>query len=225
MPPVSRGYNRSMNSPVRPPRQVPITFIVIAAFAAAIGLWLGQRFLAAPAQPKLQNAVLYPSPRAIPDFHLTQTNGAPLTLDAWRGRWDIVYFGYSSCPDVCPTTLATFKSVWRDLQARGLTDKVRFNFISVDPQRDTPELLGKYVSYFNPDFVAATGSDDELTRLTHSLGLIYSRTTDANGTIEVDHSGSAVIVDPDGKLIGLFRPPFDAPAVVSDMTMLMSSAK
>jgi protein SCO1/2 len=225
MPPVSRGYNRSMNSLVRPPRLIPITFIVIAAFAAAIGLWLGQRFLAAPAQPKLQNAVLYPSPRAIPDFHLTQTNGAPLTLDAWRGRWDIVYFGYSSCPDVCPTTLATFKSVWRDLQARGLTDKVRFNFISVDPQRDTPELLGKYVSYFNPDFVAATGSDDELTRLTHSLGLIYSRTTDANGTIEVDHSGSAVIVDPDGKLIGLFRPPFDAPAVVSDMTMLMSSAK
>lgn len=214
-----------MNSLVRPPRLIPITFIVIAAFAAAIGLWLGQRFLAAPAQPKLQNAVLYPSPRAIPDFHLTQTNGAPLTLDAWRGRWDIVYFGYSSCPDVCPTTLATFKSVWRDLQARGLTDKVRFNFISVDPQRDTPELLGKYVSYFNPDFVAATGSDDELTRLTHSLGLIYSRTTDANGTIEVDHSGSAVIVDPDGKLIGLFRPPFDAPAVVSDMTMLMSSAK
>ena len=214
-----------MDSPVRPSRQIPITFIVIAAFAAAIGLWLGQRFFAAPAQPKLQNAVLYPSPRTIPDFHLTQTNGTPLTLDAWRGRWDIVYFGYSSCPDVCPTTLATFKSVWRDVQARGLADNLRFNFISVDPQRDTPELLGKYVSYFNPDFVAATGSDDELTRLTHSLGLIYSRTTDANGNIEVDHSGSAVIVDPDGRLIGMFRPPFEAPVVVADITTLMSGAK
>ena len=111
------------------------------------------------------------------------------------------------------------------MQARNLTDKLRFNFISVDPQRDTPELLGKYVSYFSPDFVAATGNDDELTRLTRGLGLIYSRTTDANGNIEVDHSGSAVIVDPNGKLIGMFRPPFEAPAVFADMTTLMSGAK
>jgi protein SCO1/2 len=222
---MSRGYNQAMDSPVRPSRQIPISLIVVAAFAAAIGLWLGQRFLSAPTQPKLQNAVLYPSPRAIPDFHLTQTNGAPLTLDSWRGRWDVIYFGYASCPDVCPTTLATFKAVWRELQARKLTGNVRFNFISVDPQRDTPELLGKYVSFFNPDFIAATGSDDQLTGLTRSLGLIYSRTTDATGNIEVDHSGSAVIVDPKGELIGLFRPPFEARAVAADLTTLMAGEK
>jgi protein SCO1/2 len=214
-----------MDSPVRPSRQIPISFIVVAAFAAAIGLWLGQRYFAAAAQPVLRNAVLYPSPRSIPDFHLTQAAGAPLSMNDWRGHWDIVYFGYTSCPDVCPTTLATFKAAWRDLQTRDLTDKIRFNFISVDPQRDTPELLGKYVSFFNPAFIAATGSDDELTRLTHSLGLIYSRTTDANGTIEVDHSGSAVIVDPRGQLIGMFRPPFDAASVVADMTTLTAGEK
>ena len=214
-----------MDSPIRPSRQIPISFIVVAAFAAAIGLWLGQRYFAAPAQPILQNAVLYPSPRSIPDFHLTQATGESLSLDAWRGHWDIVYFGYTSCPDVCPTTLATFKAAWRDLQTRNLTGNIRFNFISVDPQRDTPELLGKYVSFFNPAFVAATGSDDELTRLAHSLGLIYSRTPDANGNIEVDHSGSAVIVDPKGQMIGMFRPPFDAASIVADMTTLTAGEK
>ena len=214
-----------MNSPVLPSRQIPISFIVVAAFAAAIGLWLGQRYFTAPAQPVLKNAVLYPSPRSIPDFHLTQATGAALSLNDWRGHWDIVYVGYTSCPDVCPTTLATFKAAWRELQARNLTDKIRFNFISVDPPRDTPELLGKYVSFFNAAFIAATGSDDELTRLTHSLGLIYSRTTDANGVVQVDHSGSAVIVDPEGQLIGMFRPPFDAASVVADMATLTSGAR
>ena len=83
-----------------------------------------------------------------------------------------------------------------------------------------PAQLGKYVGYFSPDFIAATGSDDELTRLTRALGLIYTRTTAANGNIEVDHSGSAVIIDPQGRLIGLFRPPFTASALTADLATL-----
>ena len=174
MPPVSRGYNRAMNSPSRSSRQIPISFIVVAAFAAAIGLWLGQRYFAVAAQPVLQNAVLYPSPRSIPDFHLTQASGTPLSLSDWRGHWDVVYFGYTSCPDVCPTTLATSKqrgAIFK--RAISPTRSVSISYPSIR-KRDAPELLGKYVSFFNPAFIAATGSDDELTRLTHSLGLIYS---------------------------------------------------
>jgi protein SCO1 len=209
-----------MDSAPRPARSLPITFILIAAFAAAAGLWLGQRVLTAPAQPTLRNAVLYPSPRAIPEFHLAQANGKPLTLADWRGHWNVVYIGYASCPDVCPTTLATFKSVWQDLQERKQSGNFQFDFISVDPQRDTPELLAKYVSFFSPDFIAATGSDDELQRVARSLGLLYSRTTDAKGNIEVDHSGSAVIVDPQGRLTGMFRPPFSAPDMLADLTTL-----
>ncbi len=211
-----------MNSPAPPSRQLPITFIVIAAFAAALGLWLGQRFLGAPAQPSLKSAVLYPSPRAVPEFTLAQANGEPLTLDNWRGHWNAVYFGYTSCPDVCPTTLAMFKQVWKDLG----DDRagVRFDFVSVDPPRDTPDKLAKYVSFFSPDFIAATGSDDELNKLTRSLGLMYTRETDANGNIAVDHSGSVVIIDPDAKLRGIFRPPFAAPDVAADLRTLMKSA-
>ena len=198
--------------------RLPIWSILLAAVAAGAGLWLGQRYLAAPAVPVLQNAVLYPAPRAIPEFHLTQANGQPLDLASWSGHWNVVYFGYVSCPDVCPTTLAVFKQAWKDLGV--LKEKVRFNFISVDPQRDVAENLGKYVAFFSPDFLAATGSDEELTRLTRALGLMYARTTDAQGAVQVDHSGSAVIVNPRGQLVGMFRPPFTAAALVADLTTL-----
>ena len=211
-----------MNTSAPPSRSLPIWLILVAAFAAGTGLWLGARVLAPSPPPKLENAVLYPTPRAIADFRLTQANGQPLGLADWHGRWSVVYFGYTSCPDVCPTTLAEFKRAWKDLGERGLHEKVRFDFISIDPQRDTPDKLGRYVAFFSPDFIAATGSDAELTRLTRGLGLIYSRSTDADGAIQVDHSGSAVIVNPHGLEVGIFRPPFAAKALADDLAVLIA---
>jgi protein SCO1 len=209
-----------MNTPSAS-RVLPVWIILIAALAAGSGLWLGSRFFSVPAAPRLENAVLYPSPRPIAQFHLTQASGAPLTLDDWHGHWNVVYFGYTNCPDVCPTTLASFKQAWKDLGKSGLAGSVRFDFVSVDPQRDTPDHLRQYVDFFSPDFVAATGTDEELSSLTRALGLVYSRTTDSNGKIEVDHSGSAVIVDPQGRLVGMFRPPFAAGALSADLAALI----
>lgn len=201
-----------------PDSRLPIWLVLFAVVAAGAGWWLSQHYFTAPPAPALQNAVLYPQPRGVPEFHLRQANGQALDLASWRGHWNVVYFGYTSCPDVCPTTLAVFKQVWKELGA--MQEKVRFDFISVDPQRDTPEQLGKYLAFFSPDFVAATGSDEELTQLTRALGLVYSRTSDANGAVQVDHSGSAVIVDPQGRLVGMFRPPFTAAAIVADLATL-----
>ena len=161
-----------MNSPAPASRPNLTALIVLAAVVAAFGLWLGMRFAKAPAQPKLASALLYPEPRAISDFALQQANGKPLTLADWRGHWNFVYFGYTTCPDVCPTTLAELKSVWAELGKRGVQDKLRFDFVSVDPDRDTADALAKYVGFFSPDFVAATGTDAELTKLTRSLGIL-----------------------------------------------------
>jgi len=193
--------------------------ILVAAVAAAVGLWLGSRAFA-PSTPRLAAAVMYPAARELPDFTLQRADGAPLTKPDWSGRWTVAFFGYTNCPDVCPTTLATFKQVFATLAADGIGDKVRFDFISVDPQRDTPELLTKYVSYFDKNFVAATGSDEELTKLTRALGLIYSREPTGNGDYAVDHSASAVLIDPAGREVGLFRPPFDAKAIAADLKTL-----
>jgi len=200
-----------------------VWIILAAALAAGGGLWLGNRQFGHSERPGLASAVLYPQPRALPDFQLVQANCKPLTLADWKGRWNVAYFGYVSCPDVCPTTLAVLKQVWKSLDERGLRDRVRISFVSIDPQRDTPEMLGKYVAFFSPDFLAATGSDEQLTRLTRSLGLLYSRTTGRNGEIQVDHSGSAVIIDPQGRLVGMFRPPFAAADVAADLATLAAT--
>lgn len=220
---LGRRYNRRMPTSLRAGRVSATYLILVAALAAAIGLWLGSRAFA-PTVPKLEAAVLYPSPRDLPDFRLERADGGTLTHADWKGRWTVAFFGYTNCPDVCPTTLATFKQVFARLRADRVADKVRFDFISVDPARDTPDVLGKYVGYFDRDFVAATGSDEELTRLTRALGLIYSREKTASGDYAVDHSASAIIVDPSGREVGLFRPPFDANAIAADLKKLADGA-
>jgi protein SCO1/2 len=202
-----------------------VWLILIAAAAAGIGLWVGGRHFSGPQRPPLASAVMYPQPRPLPAFELSQADGKPLTNADWRGHWSVVYFGYASCPDVCPTTLAAFKQAWQDVSARGLRDRVRFDFISIDPSRDTPEQLGKYVAFFSPDFIAATGSDEQLTTLTRSLGLLYTRTARADGTSEVDHSGSAVIIDPQARLVGIFRPPFAPAAIAGDLAALAATSE
>jgi len=200
--------------------------ILIAALAAGLGLWLGMRAFAppGPALPALQSTVPFPRPRAVPEFELARSDGAKLTHADWTGRWTIAFFGYTNCPDVCPTTLATFAQAWKKLDAV-TRDKLRFDFISVDPARDTPEQLARYVGYFDKDFVAATGSDEQLMPLTRALGLVYSREapTDGNGNYAVDHSASAVIIDPDGREVGLLRPPFDAAKIAADLDTLAQS--
>jgi protein SCO1/2 len=204
-----------MHSMRRAGRVSATYLILVAAVAAAVGLWLGSRAFA-PSAPKLAAAVMYPAPRELPDFKLQRADGAALTKADWNGRWTVAFFGYTNCPDVCPTTLATFKQVFAKLAADGIADKIRFDFISVDPERDSPEQLTKYVGYFDKDFVAATGSDEELTKVTRALGLIYSREPTGNGDYAVDHSASAVLIDPAGREVGLFRPPFDAKAIAAD---------
>jgi len=200
--------------------------ILIAALAAGLGLWLGMRAFApaGPALPPLQSGVPFPRPRALPEFELARSDGAKLTRADWTGRWTIAFFGYTNCPDVCPTTLSTFAQVWKKLDPAA-REKLRFDFISVDPARDTPEQLARYVGYFNKEFVAATGSDDQLMPLTRALGLVYSREApaDGNGSYAVDHSASAVIIDPDGREVGLLRPPFDAAKIATDLGALARS--
>ena len=193
--------------------------ILVAALAAAVGLWLGMRVLAPAPGPSLSFVVLYPAPRELPAFQLDRSDGGKLTLEDWKGRWTVVFFGYTNCPDVCPTTLSDFKQVWKRLPA-ATKQRMRFDFVSVDPQRDTPAQRARYVGFFDPDFVAASGDDEQLTRITHALGLVYARGEPKDGTYDVDHSASAVLIDPQGRQAGVLRPPFDAAKIAADLTTL-----
>ncbi len=219
---VAGSYNPLMNHTAPPSRSLPTLIVLIAALAAGLGLWLGNRQITEP--PLLLTAgVLYPEPREVPDFQLMQANGQPYGKNDWLGHWNVLFFGYTSCPDVCPTTLAAFKQVLAELTKSGISSSFHFDFISVDPERDTPEKLGSYVAFFSPEFRAATGNEDDLNRLTHALGLIYTRTTGPDGAIQVDHSASAVIINPQGELVGLFRPPLTAAPIAADLSTLLKT--
>ena len=196
------------------------SLFVIAAVAVAIGLWVGSRWMSAGNAPATSTAVMYPARLVIPDFQLKRADGSAFSAKDLRGHWTIAFFGFTHCPDVCPTTLAAFKSVWAKLAAAGKTSQVQFAFVSVDPERDTPEQLSAYVSFFSKDFIAATGSNEQLTHLTRALGLVYARVDDDAGGYTMDHSASAVIIDPQGRRAGLFRPPFVVDPIFADIMTL-----
>lgn len=198
--------------------------IVIAALAAGLGLWFGNRWFN-PEQPQLKAALLYPQPRAVPDFELQRASGGTLTLADWKGRWNLVFIGFTHCPDVCPTALAILKQAWTRWQQEGRAKDVQVNFISVDPTRDTPDVLKTYVAFFSPDFVAATGSDEQLEKLSTSLGMVYARHELDGGDYSVDHSANILIIDPQGRLAGMFRPGnYDADSLVADIDTLIRKA-
>ena len=199
--------------------------IVLAALAAAIGLWLGARlFTTEPASllPPLQAGMAFPQARDVPAFTLDRADGGKLTQADWRGRWSIVFFGYTNCPDICPTTLQTFGQAWKKLDAAA-RERLRFDFISVDPARDTPEQLARYVGHFDRDFTGATGTDEQLGALTRALGSMYARQEGAGGAYTVDHSASVLIIDPEGREVGLLRPPFEAAQFAADLQTLARS--
>lgn len=136
------------------------------------------------------------------DFVL-QTADGPIDSKTLRGKVLIVYFGYTHCPDICPASLATGGQALNALKADERAN-VRLLMISVDPERDNPQHLKEYTSFFHPDMIGATGTPDEIAKIAGSFGAGYIRqTAKADGTYAVDHTTSAYIVGPDGKLAAI----------------------
>lgn len=136
------------------------------------------------------------------DFTL-QSAGGPVALQDYRGKLVLVYFGYTYCPDICPTSLAAtsegLKQLSPDEQA-----KVAMIFISVDPKRDTPARLKEYVEFFHPAIVGVTGVAENIAEIAKRYGVFYAeqKVETAGGGYVVDHSADTFIVAPDGKLVG-----------------------
>ncbi|MBL8299106.1 MAG: SCO family protein [Rhodanobacteraceae bacterium] len=211
-----------MNTRHNSGRTLPTALILIAAFAAGLGLWLlSQQFT--NREPATTALTRYPTPRAIATFQLARSDTKPFTQADLQGQWSLVFFGFTNCPDICPNTLGVLKQVRAQLVQSGAGDRIRVYFISVDPQRDQPDTLGRYAAYYDPAFIAATGSDEELTRLTRSLGVMYTRGPASGDQYTVDHSASIALVDPQARLVGLFRPPLEAATIGTDLLTLINS--
>lgn len=156
------------------------------------------------------------------EFHLTNQDGQTVDASRYRGKTVLLYFGYTHCPDVCPTTLGTLALALHQLGPDA--DKARVLFISVDPARDTPAVLKQYVNAFGPQFVGLTGSDNDLEKLSRRYRIAYGREKpDKNGNYEVTHSSAIFIFDDQGKARLLADSSDKADAIARDLKRLISS--
>lgn len=196
-----------------------LTLGVFAALAAIAGLVAAQYWSTAK-NPQLETGTLLREPRAIADFQLKDSSGAVFDRSRFVGHWSLVFVGFTYCPDVCPSTLGVLKSLHARLEAEKLP--LQTVFVSVDPERDSLEKLGRYVHYFDPAFIGATGSTAQLDVLTQSLSLVYAKVPGSSPTdYTLDHSAALVLINPDAQVAAYFLPPHRLDAMTKDLAGLL----
>lgn len=148
--------------------------------------------------PSFRGTVL-DEPVDVADFALTDENGGVFRLSDQQGNVVLLFFGYTSCPDVCPTTLATWRKIHEALGEDA--ERVRFVFVTVDPERDTAERLGMHVNAFNPDFIGLTGTPEELDPVYKSFDVYYEKDTSSGSALGylVNHTSTTFVLDPQGR--------------------------
>ncbi len=177
----------------------------------------------APALDLTTGVFLTPS-RVLPDFSLIDQQGRAFGAANLRGRWSLLFFGYTNCPDFCPTTLATLAAMNKGLRAAKAPVVPQVIFVSVDAKRDTPEQLAKYVPYFDPEFIGVTAADQPgIEAMAKKLGVAVILTPTADGSYTVDHSGAIFVLNPDGRLAAILTGPFSVAALQGDFQRIVAA--
>jgi len=161
--------------------------------------------------------------RALPEFELLDHNNQLLTRSSLEGKWSLIFFGYTHCPDICPASMQTMSDMIAAIDDPDVLDAVQVYFVSVDPERDRPEILAAYVTYFNASFIGATAALEKLTPLTRSLGIAHEirNKGESSTDYDVDHSSAIVLINPQAEFAGLFGAPHDAQAMARDLTRIV----
>lgn len=179
-------------------------------------------------------ATLYPEALPVRDFELRDNHGEAFTLDSMKGRWNLLFFGFTSCPDICPITMAELARFYQNIEDKSLLDDTNVILVTVDPFKDTPELLNSYVKSFNPDFIGLTGDYTSISRLARDLfvshdvppmgaaarerrqaeqapsshdGHTEHMPQSGDGEYAIEHSGHIAVIGPNGGYRAVFRFP------------------
>jgi protein SCO1 len=182
----------------------------VAIVAAVAGFWVAQR--SGNSVPQLTSGTWFPQPRPVEDFALTDESGKPFTLAEMKGRPTLVFFGFTHCPDVCPTTLARLAQIAKQ---SGIPD-LRVLLVSVDPERDKPEQLEKYVHAFDPQFKGVTGDMTQIEQIAREFGVAIQR-VNMGADYTVDHSAAVFLMDAQARRVAVFTPPFEIEPVAADL--------
>ncbi|MFP3874407.1 MAG: SCO family protein [Thiohalophilus sp.] len=201
-------------SETRIPKFVSYPLIALVAVVAVwLGVWLSLQNTDRGIPEEMEATVL-PEARQLQPFDLQDHHGRPFGLEQLEGQWSFLFFGFTNCPDICPATLHTMKSVWQKLPTEpGEPGHPQLFFVSVDPDRDSLDTLKQYVTYFDPSFVGVTGDLDEIDNLTGQVGVLYGYDDNKNDNpldYTVNHSGQVLLIDPRGRMRAVLSPPHDS---------------
>jgi protein SCO1/2 len=192
-------------------RSVANTVLSLVAFMALLLGLLVHRVLSPTVMTNEQLAenglFVYDVPRHIQDFSLRDDTGEPFTKHNLAGKWSLLFFGYTYCPDICPITLATIRQFEGLLEKAGVTEPMQVVLVTVDPQRDTPEKLKEYVSYFSKDYLGVTGEYIDIFNLARQLNVAFGYHPTEDGNYLVSHSGEIALINPKGDFHGFFKIP------------------
>lgn len=159
--------------------------------------------------------ILLPTPRELIVYGLTTDSGEGFTTQSLTGAWTLLFFGFTNCPDVCPTTMAELGKAKRELVQKvpEVARQIRVVLVSVDPERDDAQTLGRYVRAFSPDFVGINGSRESIAKFATQVNVAFGKVPDGEGGYTVDHSGNIVIVNPHGHYAGFIKLPHQASTI------------
>ncbi len=194
-------------------RNIKLTVVglvgLIALIVAGFVYQLQKPRVMTKSELKLNGAFMFETPRAIPEFALTDHLGQPFTGESLEGQWTLMFFGFTYCPDICPTTMAFLARFISELEGLPEGDDTRVIMVSVDPARDTPERLAEYVPYFDPSFTGVTGEFLDIHRFATALNTPFRKVPGEDGNYLVDHSANVVLINPRGDYHGFFKAPLE----------------
>ncbi|HZJ94146.1 MAG TPA: SCO family protein [Thiopseudomonas sp.] len=162
-----------------------------------------------------------PSSRALPALQLTSTRNTVQDTQALTGQWSLVFFGYTFCPDICPTTLAELRKL-NKLLPEDIKSNLQILMVSVDPQRDTVDQLQQYLQYFDPSFIGLTGELSDIQTLSNALSIPFIPGDTSQPHYTVDHSGNLAIIQPDGRQFGFVRAPLEIEKLAAQLPKIMN---
>jgi len=195
---------------------IMITSVALAAILA--GAWLADVYRERDSRAMLlpdQVITLFPDPKPLTAFALTDDKNRVFDLARLKGKWSFVFFGFTHCPDVCPTTLAVLARARENIAKNTVgAEDIQFVFVSVDPNRDTAGKLRQYVEYFDATFLGVTGDNAQIANLAGQLGAAYEvAITPGVEDYPVYHTAAVFLLDPQARYHGVFTPPHDAEAI------------
>jgi len=201
-------------------RSRKVLIVTVAALALTMGA-VASYVTSRKAAPQIEG-LLWPQSKALKAFALEDHRREPFTLERMTGRWTLLFFGYTHCPDVCPVTMSVLKNAIALMAEAGSANEVpQVVFVSVDPARDTAEHMAGYVGHFSPAFLGVTGDDANLKEFARQLGVLYIRAEpDTGGSYLVDHTAAVFLIDPRGHLVALFQAPQEAQRIARDVSRI-----